>query len=131
MALVDRIEQADRLDPVSDRMRDTVDRVPRRLRDFLHGVWLGHPLHPVMVQAPVGAWLSAAVLDLIPGQTRAATVLTATGTATALPAAVAGLNDWASLDDEQRRTGLVHAVCNTVALGLFGASVLARVRGAH
>ena len=38
------------------------------LRDLLHGTWLGHPLHPVLVQVPVGAFMSAAVLDLLPGQ---------------------------------------------------------------
>lgn len=32
---------------------------PGRLRDGLHGVWLGHPLHPVLAQGAVGAWLSA------------------------------------------------------------------------
>ncbi len=33
---------------------------------------LGHPLHPVMVQLPIGAWTSAAILDLFPGESRAA-----------------------------------------------------------
>jgi nitrite reductase/ring-hydroxylating ferredoxin subunit/uncharacterized membrane protein len=131
--VVDQIERTDRMDPVSDRLQKIVDGVfrPQRLRDFLHGVWLGHPLHPVMVQAPVGAWISAAVLDVLPGQEKAATTLVAAGTATAVPAALVGLNDWASLDSEQRRTGLVHALCNTVALGLFGGSVVARLRGRH
>jgi hypothetical protein len=40
---------------------------PSRARDALHGVWLGHPLHPVLVQVPIGTWLSASFLDAWPG----------------------------------------------------------------
>jgi nitrite reductase/ring-hydroxylating ferredoxin subunit/uncharacterized membrane protein len=131
MTVVERIEQAGRLDPLSDRLQRLVAGLlrPRAVRDFLHGVWLGHPLHPALVHAPVGAWLSAAVLDALPGQRRAATALIATGTAAAVPAAVAGWNDWAALDRDQRRTGLVHALANATALALFAGSLLARKRG--
>jgi nitrite reductase/ring-hydroxylating ferredoxin subunit/uncharacterized membrane protein len=129
MTVVERIEQADRLDPVSDRLQRLIGGLPQAVRDLLHGVWLGHPLHPAMVHAPVGAWLSAAVLDAIPGQRRAATTLLATGTVAAVPAAMAGWNDWASLDRDQRRTGLVHALANATALALFTGSLVARARG--
>jgi nitrite reductase/ring-hydroxylating ferredoxin subunit/uncharacterized membrane protein len=132
-AVLNRLEQATSLDPAGDRLRDAVEHsVGReRLSDALHGVWLGHPLHPVLVQVPVGAYISAAVLDLLPGQRRAATVLVAVGTAGSLPAAAAGLADWASLGREQRRVGLVHAVANTAALGCYAASLVARLRGRH
>ncbi|MEV1290398.1 Rieske (2Fe-2S) protein [Micromonospora sp. NPDC049679] len=128
-----RLEQASGLDRVSDRLQRAIDRSfgPKRVRDVLHGVWLGHPLHPALVQVPVGAWLSAAVLDLMPGQRRAATVLVATGTAAALPAAITGANDWASLSREQRRVGLVHAISNTVGLALYTGSLAARLTGRH
>jgi len=129
MTVVERIEQASGLDPVSDRLQRLVSGLPRPVRDLLHGVWLGHPLHPAMVHAPVGAWMSAAILDVIPGQRRAATMLLATGTAAAVPSAVAGLNDWASLDRDQRRTGLAHALANVTALALFTGSLVARSRG--
>jgi nitrite reductase/ring-hydroxylating ferredoxin subunit/uncharacterized membrane protein len=129
MTVVERIEQASGLDPVSDRLQRLVDGLPRSVRDLLHGVWLGHPLHPALVHAPVGAWLSGAVLDLVPGQRRAATMLLAAGTAAAVPTAAAGLNDWASLDRDQRRTGLVHALANATALALFAGSLVARSRG--
>ena len=129
MTVVERIEQASGLDPVSDRVQRLVGGLPRPVRDLLHGVWLGHPLHPALVHAPVGAWLSAAILDLVPGQRRAATVLVATGTAAAVPAALAGLNDWASLDRDQRRTGLVHALANTTAVALYTGSLVSRLRG--
>ncbi|HSU31634.1 MAG TPA: hypothetical protein VLJ11_10385, partial [Bryobacteraceae bacterium] len=35
------------------------------IKNFLHGVWLGHPLHPVITDVPVGGWTVAAILDLL------------------------------------------------------------------
>ncbi|MEV0806499.1 Rieske 2Fe-2S domain-containing protein [Micromonospora sp. NPDC050200] len=130
---MNKIEQNARLDPVGDRLQRAVQSTlrPQRVRDLLHGVWLGHPLHPAMVQVPVGAWISAAVVDLLPGQRRAATTLVALGTVSALPAAVAGLNDWAALARDQRRIGLVHAAANSVALVFYAGSIAARMRGRH
>ncbi|NJC85666.1 Rieske 2Fe-2S domain-containing protein [Planosporangium mesophilum] len=131
--LVTRLERLPLLDSVADRARKLVRAAlgSQRVRDVLHGVWLGHPLHPALVQMPIGAWLSAAVLDVLPGQRTAATALIGVGTAGALPAVVTGANDWASLSREQRRVGLVHAGTNTVALALYGASLTARLRGRH
>ncbi|MFI7547279.1 Rieske 2Fe-2S domain-containing protein [Actinoplanes sp. NPDC049599] len=128
---ISRLEQASALDAVSDRLQGVVQRVvqPRRLRDLLHGTWLGHPLHPVLVQLPVGAFMSAAVLDALPGQHRAATTLIVVGTAGAAPAVAAGLVDWSELSRDQRRVGLVHAAANTVALGLYAGSLAARISG--
>ncbi|GAA3344209.1 DUF2231 domain-containing protein [Amorphoplanes nipponensis] len=128
---ISRLEQASALDAVSDRLQGVVQSVikSRRLRDLLHGTWLGHPLHPVLVQLPVGAFMSAAVLDALPGQDRAATTLIAVGTAGATPAIAAGFVDWSSLSRDQRRVGLVHATANTVALGLYAGSLAARLSG--
>ncbi|MFG1886696.1 Rieske 2Fe-2S domain-containing protein [Micromonospora sp. NPDC049051] len=132
-AILTKIEQASGLDRVGDRLQRAVQATlrPQRVRDLLHGVWLGHPLHPAMVQVPVGAWISTAMLDLMPGQRRAATTLCAVGTVSALPAAVAGLNDWAALARDQRRVGLVHAAANSVGLALYAGSVAARTTGRH
>jgi nitrite reductase/ring-hydroxylating ferredoxin subunit len=131
--LVTRLERLTVIDDIADRARTLVRAATRsqRVRDVLHGVWLGHPLHPALVQAPLGAWMSAAVLDVLPGQQAAATTLVAVGNASAVPAAMAGANDWASLSREQRRVGLVHAAANTVALTLYGVSLAARLRGRH
>ena len=71
------------------------------------------------------------MVDLLPGQRRAATTLVALGTVSALPAAVAGLNDWAELSRDQRRVGLVHAAANTVGLTLYAGSLAARLTGRH
>ena len=128
---ISRLEQASALDAFSDRLQAVVQQVikPRRVRDLLHGTWLGHPLHPVLVQLPVGAFMSAAVLDALPGQNKAATTLVAVGTAGAAPAVAAGLVDWSELSRDQRRVGLVHAAANTVALGLYAGSLAARLSG--
>jgi nitrite reductase/ring-hydroxylating ferredoxin subunit/uncharacterized membrane protein len=131
--LITKLEQASALDRVGDRLQRAVQTIlrPQRVRDALHGVWLGHPLHPAMVQVPVGAWISAAVVDLMPGQRRAATALVGVGTVSALPAAVAGLNDWASLTRDQRRIGLAHAASNTIGVALYASSLAARLNGRH
>ncbi|MGR6316617.1 Rieske 2Fe-2S domain-containing protein [Micromonospora soli] len=131
--LLTKLEQATALDRAGDRLQRAVQGTLRsqRIRDLLHGVWLGHPLHPAMVQVPVGAWISAAIVDLLPGQRKAATALIGVGTASALPAAVAGLNDWAGLARDQRRVGLVHAAANVVGLSLYAGSLVARLNGRH
>ncbi|MEU2612275.1 Rieske 2Fe-2S domain-containing protein [Micromonospora sp. NPDC007271] len=131
--LLNKLEQANRLDRIGDRLQQIVQGTlrSRRVRDLLHGVWLGHPLHPAMVQVPVGAWMSGAVLDMMPGQQRAATTLIRIGTLSALPAAVAGLNDWAALSRDQRRIGLVHAAANTIGLACYAGSLAARRNGRY
>jgi len=131
MRMMTRLEEARSLDPVSDKLQAAVNAAakPQFLRDLLHGTWLGHPLHPVLVQLPVGAFVSAAILDLLPGKRRSPTVLIAAGTAAVTPAVAAGLLDWSQMTKDRRRVGLVHAAANTVAVGLYAASLAARLRG--
>ncbi|HEX6499824.1 MAG TPA: Rieske 2Fe-2S domain-containing protein [Micromonosporaceae bacterium] len=127
--LVTRLEQARKLDGVSDRLVKVIAalRRPQVVRDALQGVWLGHPLHPSIVSVPIGSWLSAGVLDAVPGQERAATVLVGTGLAAVPLTAAAGATDWSGLAPEQRRVGLVHATGNVVAAGLYAGSLWARL----
>lgn len=128
--LVDRVERAQALDRPGGVVLRAVTSVLRgRVRDVLHGSWLGHPLHSAIVTVPIGSWLSATVLDAVGVRGRAPTVLVGLGSAAAVPAAVAGLNDWSSLAREQRRVGLVHATTNTVALTCYVGSFVARLRG--
>jgi nitrite reductase/ring-hydroxylating ferredoxin subunit/uncharacterized membrane protein len=127
-----RLEQASALDRIGEPLRRGWQALVRdRVRDVLQGVPFGHPLHPAAVHIPVGAWLSAAVCDAIPGAEGAATVLVGVGTASAVPAATAGLTDWSSLSRDQRRVGLVHAAGNTVALALYTGSLAARLARRH
>ncbi|MFD0273153.1 Rieske 2Fe-2S domain-containing protein [Kitasatospora sp. NPDC127111] len=117
------------LDAPAGPLHDAVTALPLGpYRDVLHGVWLGHPLHPALVQVPMGCWLSAGLLDAT-GQRRASGALVAAGLVAVGPAALAGWVDWAKLDPPRRRTGLVHAVANTTGVVLYTGSLLARGRG--
>ncbi|HEX5565354.1 MAG TPA: Rieske (2Fe-2S) protein, partial [Streptomyces sp.] len=130
VAAMERLEGPSRLDSLIDPLRRAVYALPLgRGRDVLHGRWLGHPAHPIMVQVPIGAWMSAAVLDLLPGRRRGADALVAVGLAGAGPAALMGWVDWADLRKPQMRVGLVHAATNVAAVGLYAASLTARLRG--
>ncbi len=128
---LDRLEQLSGLDPLAGRMRRLVQQITatQDVRDLLHGVWLGHPLHPVLVQIPIGAWSSAAILDFVPKTGATVPLLIGTGMASAVPAAAAGYTDWSALNPAEARTGLVHATANLTAVGLYGASLWARLRG--
>jgi nitrite reductase/ring-hydroxylating ferredoxin subunit len=126
MQLIDRLEQAAVLDPlVSAGQRAARLIRPGKARDALNGVWLGHPVHPLLVQAAAGAWLSASIMDLA-GDPEAARLLAAAGLAAAVPAAASGAADWSEQHEQQMRVGVVHAAANTVAVGLYGASLAVR-----
>ncbi|PJE99339.1 (2Fe-2S)-binding protein [Streptomyces carminius] len=130
LTAVERLESSTRLDGALGPLRRAVRALPLGgARDALHGRWLGHAVHPLLVQVPIGTWLSAAVLDLMPGQRRGADTLVGIGLAAAAPAALSGWVDWAELRKPQMRVGLVHAAANVTAVGLYAASLSARLRG--
>jgi len=134
-ALVDAIEHFDRLDGVASAISKAVGKAvqPRPVRNTLSGTTLGHPLHPVLTDFPIGAWTMATVLDAVggPASEPAADILVAVGIATAVPTAAAGLNDWSDTQGKSRRVGLVHAVANGTALCLFSSSAVARASGSR
>jgi nitrite reductase/ring-hydroxylating ferredoxin subunit/uncharacterized membrane protein len=131
-AAVSRIADRAELDAPADAIARAVRRaVPDgAVKDALHGVWLGEPLHPVLTDVTIGAWTSAFVVEIVGGRAgrRAARTLIGVGVLSAVPTAAAGLADWLELGPEERRVGLVHMGANTVALGLYAASYLARRR---
>jgi nitrite reductase/ring-hydroxylating ferredoxin subunit len=131
MGILDRMADVTTFDKVIEPARRAVQAAlrPQAVKDFLHGTWLGHPLHPVLVQVPVGSWLSAGLLDAIPPLRPAATVLIGTGVAAAVPASLAGAADWSEQEVGVRRLGAVHAAANTVAVGLYVGSLVARGKG--
>ena len=127
MRLISRLEQESRLDAaVSAGQRVTRLIRPGKVRDALHGVWLGHPVHPMLVQATTGAWLSASILDLTGTGEKAARRLVAAGIGAAVPAALAGAADWSEQHEQQMRVGVIHAAGNITALGLYAASLAQR-----
>jgi nitrite reductase/ring-hydroxylating ferredoxin subunit/uncharacterized membrane protein len=129
----EQIEAIDAIDRVADPAHRAVSAVlpSGPLKDALHGVWLGHPLHPPLTDLPIGFWTSAFVLDLVGGSRArpAADALIGAGVLAALPTAAAGVADWSDLDQPERRAGVVHASANVAATALYGLSFLVRRRG--
>ncbi len=73
--LVRSLETSEQLDDAVGRVRTVAQHLvsPAPLRRSLSGTDLGHPIHPVLVQLPLGLWISTWILDVIGlGRTRAA-----------------------------------------------------------
>jgi nitrite reductase/ring-hydroxylating ferredoxin subunit/uncharacterized membrane protein len=128
---VDRIETADGLDSPAKTVAAAVGPVVQRdpLRDLLSGTRLGHPLHPLLVAAPTGCWVSALLVDMTGANAVVARRLVGAGLLAAVPTVAAGLTDWTYTEGSERRVGLVHAAANAGAVALFGLSWLRRGRG--
>ena len=142
------IERQEWMAPLEERLQRAVTGAfaaggpaGRAVKNFLHGTWLGHPLHPVLTDVPIGAWTTALVFDALDASShgwpwqrpvrRGADDAIVVGIVGALGAAVAGVTDWQHTDGKARRTGLAHAMLNTIALGLYTGSLLMRRRGAR
>src|SRR5919206_573994 len=104
MGILDRVADKATFDKAIGPAQRAVQAVlkPQAFKDLLHGTWLGHPLHPVLVQVPVGSWASAGLLDAIPPLRPAATVLIGTGVTVAVPAAMAGAAGRSEADAGER-----------------------------
>jgi nitrite reductase/ring-hydroxylating ferredoxin subunit/uncharacterized membrane protein len=129
--LAERLERAERLDPPARVIATAVRRVLRRgpVKDALHGVPFGHPVHAPLTDLPIGCWTASALLDLVPGTERASRILVAAGLAGAIPTMGTGLADWSALHREQQRVGLAHAAGTVTATALYAGSLVARLRG--
>lgn len=125
----------------SDRAQHVIQRAiganrkpPRRVKSFLHGTWLGHPLHPAITDVPIGAWLLTGVLDviwLIAPHTavwgaRGAEAAVSVGVVAALGAAITGLADWSDTYGAERTVGLLHGALNLLAAVLYIVSAVLR-----
>jgi uncharacterized membrane protein len=131
--IAERLEAVDALDIPGGVMARVADRVlrPAALRDALGGTWLGHAVHPLLVDFPLGMWIGTSVLDLFGGADSrgAADRLLLGGIVASLPATLAGLRDWRGTDRAAQRVGVVHAMSNSTGLALYTTSLLARRRG--
>jgi len=128
--LVGRVERAESLDAVGEVLANAVSKVlgGPLVRSLVSGTQIGHPVHPLLVTVPIGAWTSAVLFD-VTGDEKAATALTGLGVLAAAPTAITGMSDWSYTAGAERRVGLVHAAFNSVALAAYIASWIARVRG--
>lgn len=107
----------------------------RKIKDLLNGTWLGHALHPVLTDIPIGAWSGTVLLDLVwlSGESvdiaRSADITMALGIAGAGAAAVTGVTDWSDLDGTDRRVGLMHGLLNSGILLTNIGSIVLRLTG--
>lgn len=128
------------LDRIAEPVQKTVNRfyagsgrVEQGVENLLNGTPLGHPLHPALTDIPIGAWTATIAIDRLDrsgirfGKAADASLLI--GIASAAAAAVAGLTDWQHTNGEARRVGILHALINTIGLGVFISSYIARKAG--
>src|SRR6266404_9637808 len=69
-ALMVAIDKQPALDQIADKLQPAINDLfsaggegGQQVKNFLHGTWLGHPLHPVLTDIPIGAWSSTLFLD--------------------------------------------------------------------
>jgi len=122
---------------VQPAVLDLLDNLGDEVKDLLHGKWLGHPLHPVLTDIPVGAWTAALVIDaveLMSGNESvgdAADLAVGVGLAGAVGAAVTGATDWSETEGRARTVGIAHALLNVAATGLYATSLVMRRSGSR
>lgn len=142
--IVDLIQQQEWLQPIEEGLNSAVQNAYKsagaagqQVQNALNGTWLGHPLHPVLTDIPLGAWTTALVFDAMDAASRsrqcadAADTAVAIGLIGAVGSAVTGLTDWKDTDGAPRRTGVVHALLNVTATVLYTASLISRRKGAR
>lgn len=131
--IVENIENNADLDEISDKLSGPVADLtrPDAVKQALSGGWLGHQLHPMLTDVPLGAWLSASALDVLggKGEARAARRLVGLGVLAALPTAASGASDWVDSYGGEKRVGVVHAIGNAAAMVLQTASWRSRRKG--
>lgn len=96
------------------------------LRDLLIGRWLGHPLHAVLTDAPIGILFLVIVFDVLSLGQAAAWAL-GFGILTMLAAALAGFADYADTDGKARERATLHSMLMVVALVLYLVSFVLRL----
>ena len=139
--IITGIVRQDWLQPAEERLQKLLHesftsggRGGQKIKNVLHGTWLGHPLHVILTDVPIGAWTAALVFDFLElssGRKEFAAAADASitiGLIGAAGAAVTGLTDWQNLDPPARRVGLVHGLLNLVGTSLFLASRVMRNR---
>jgi nitrite reductase/ring-hydroxylating ferredoxin subunit/uncharacterized membrane protein len=130
------------LEPVADFLQKVVGGTYKGLgkpghaiKSFVHGTWLGHPLHPVLTDLPLGAWSLGVLFDIVYLFDRsvvwssAANLAILAGILAAVATAVTGYTDWNETFGRERRVGVAHGLINTVVLVIYIVSLIIRVNG--
>lgn len=131
--LIQKIGRAKELDAPAAAVTGWVKATTgsKRVKNALSGSWLGHQLHPMLTDLPIGAWGAAVALDLTGGEESApaARRLVGLGILASAPTAISGAADWSDTIGADRRVGFIHAASNAAASVLQASSWLARRRG--
>jgi nitrite reductase/ring-hydroxylating ferredoxin subunit/uncharacterized membrane protein len=127
---------ADAIQPAIGSLLDSEGTFKTPLKNALHGTWLGHALHPMLTDIPIGAWAVAAVCDGLElvgmeGYGDAADIAIAIGSAAAFAAALTGWADWSDTRDDPKRLGIAHAALGGAALSAYLASLAMRAAGSR
>lgn len=115
-------------DPLGSAIQSLLGAVFGRLRfvkDLLNGTWLGHSIHALLTDVPIGAFTLAIVFDVL-GFAAAADIAITVGIVTMLAAALAGWADYADADGKAKPYGTVHQVLMLTALALYALSLWIR-----
>src|SRR5512132_972499 len=135
---VEVIKQQNWLEPIAERLQPAVaaaldDGIGATGAKILHGTWLGHPLHVVLTDVPLGSWAAAAVFDLLDmtngnrAARHAADSAITVGLLAATATAITGLADWSKIGGgESRRIGLAHGLLNITATACYLTSLCLR-----
>ena len=128
------------LEPVADFLQKVVagaykalGKPGRDLKTLANGTWLGHPLHPVLTDIPLGAWTLAVLFDIIylfkgtHGWISAADLAVFVGLLGALGSALTGYTDWSTTFGRERRVGIAHGLLNTAVIVVYLVSLIIRV----
>jgi nitrite reductase/ring-hydroxylating ferredoxin subunit/uncharacterized membrane protein len=99
------------------------------IRDFLNGRWLGHPIHAVMTDVPIGILLLLILFDVL-GFRDAAAITLGVGILALVGAALAGLSDYADTDGLARTRATLHGTTMLTALVVYLISFALRLGSA-
>lgn len=117
--------------PLGDRLHGLVAAAFGRMlpiRDLLVGTWLGHPLHGLLTDVPIGALTLVIILDIL-GCPAAADVALVIGVLAMVGAAVAGLADYSTTDGRARVRATIHGSLMLVSLVVYVVSLAIRASG--
>lgn len=98
--------------------------------DLLRAGLIGHALHPLLTDVPLGCWTAASVLD-VRGRREdrgASRWWVGAGLAAVVPTVLTGLAEWARAEPRAQRVGAVHGILNGLATSLYLGSFVLRPR---